>query len=234
MHTDIVFSEQIQKAAPGLKVLQVEARLSNPPTSDRLWQKIEQSSAWLSENFKIEDIKDRPAIAATRAAYKALGKDPNRYRPSAEALCRRVLNGKGLYRLTTLVDIINLISIDTGYSIGGFDADKIVGDTLTLSVGVENEPFEAIGRGQLNIGGLPVYRDEEGPIGTPTSDVERTKLTENTTNLLMLVNMYGPDEGNDNNNLMNYIAWALSTFASAYMLGFTIRPCTLLSAEKAD
>lgn len=227
MQREIKFSEEIQKAAPGLKVLQVEARLTNPPTSDRLWRKIEDSSNWLKEHFKIEDIKRRPAIAATRAAYKALGKDPNRYRPSAEALCRRVLNGKGIYRLTTLVDVINLVSIDTGYSIGGFDADKIAGDTLTLSVGVENEPFNAIGRGQLNIGGLPTYRDEEGPIGTPTSDVERTKLTEETTNLLMLVNIYGDDEQGDINNLMNYIAWLLSKFASAYMLGFTVRPCTL-------
>lgn len=224
---EIIFSEEIKKTAPNLRVLQVEARLTNPPTSDLLWEKIGRSEQWLRDNFKIEDIKNRPAIAATRAAYKALGKDPNRYRPSAEALCRRVLNGKGLYRLTTLVDIINLVSIDTGFSIGGFDADKIVGDSLTLSVGIENEPFDAIGRGQLNIGGLPVYRDAEGPIGTPTSDVERTKLTPDTTNLLMLVNKYGEDEQADNENLMNYIAWLLSKFASAYVLGFTVRPCTI-------
>lgn len=223
---EIIFSDEIRKVAPNLKVLQVEARLTNPPTSDQLWEKIGRSEQWLKDNFQIEDIKNRPAIAATRAAYKALGKDPNRYRPSAEALCRRVLNGKGLYRLTTLVDIINLVSIETGFSIGGFDADKIEGDSLILSVGKENEPFDAIGRGQLNIGGLPVYRDAVGPIGTPTSDVERTKLTPETTHLLMLVNKYGEDEQADNENLMNYIAWLLSRFATAYTLGFTIRPCT--------
>ncbi len=223
---EIKFSEEIQKAAPNLRVLQVEAQVSNSPTSDRLWKKIGDSAIWLRENFKIEDIKNRPAIAATRAAYKALGKDPNRYRPSAEALCRRILNGKGIYRLTTLIDVINLISIETGFSIGGFDADKIAGDTLTLSVGIENETFEAIGRGQLNIGGLPVYRDAEGPIGTPTSDVERTKLSIETTNLLMLVNMYADDEEANDNKLMEYIAWLLSSFASSNALAFTIRPCT--------
>ena len=61
------------------------------------------------------------------------------------------------------------------YSIGGFDADKFVGDTLTLGVGRAGEPYEGIGRGLLNIEGLPVYRDAEGGVGTPTSDNERTK-----------------------------------------------------------
>lgn len=222
---DIILSNKIRSAAPGLKVLQVEAVLTNPPTSDRLWNKIESASEWLKANFRIEDIKNRPAIAATRAAYKALGKDPNRYRPSAEALCRRILNGKGIYRLNTLIDAINLLSIETGYSIGGFDADKISGDTLTLSVGLENEPFDAIGRGQLNIGGLPVYRDQLGPIGTPTSDVERTKLSPETTRLLMLVNIYADDEEGDTGKLIDYICWVLTKFASASVLAHTLRLC---------
>ncbi len=69
--------------------------------------------------------------------------------------------------------------MQSGYSIGGFDADIIDGDTVTLGRGRQAEPFEAIGRGQLNIEGLPVYRDDTGPIGT-TSDHERTKLTPET------------------------------------------------------
>lgn len=233
MKKKIQFSKEIRDVAPDLKVIQVEASLINPATSDRLWQKINDSSEWLKENFKIEDIKNRPAIAATRAAYKALGKDPNRYRPSAEALCRRILNNKGIYRIDTLIDIINLVSIDTGFSIGGFDSDKIAGDTLTLGVGIENEPFDAIGRGQLNIGGLPVYRDGEGPIGTPTSDVERTKLTPGTTNLLMLVNMYGEDELADTDRLMNCITGLLSEFASAYVLEFSVIPCTPIPRQES-
>lgn len=124
-----------------------------------------------------------------------MGKDPNRYRPSAEALCRRIVRGLPLYQIDTLVDIINLVSIRTGYSIGGFDAHKIKGDTLTLGVGMPDEPYEGIGRGVLNIEGLPVYRDDEGGIGTPTSDHERTKIDIGTTSFLALINGYSGKEG---------------------------------------
>ena len=86
-----------------------------------------------------------------------------------------MLQGKELYQIDTLVDLVNLASIAFGYSIGGFDADKFVGDTLTLGIGREGEPYEGIGRGMLNIAGLPVYRDAQGGVGTPTSDNERTK-----------------------------------------------------------
>ena len=101
-----------------------------------------------------------------------------------------MLQGRGLYKVDTLVDLINLASIRFGYSIGGFDAEKFVGDTLTLGIGREGEPYEGIGRGQLNIAGLPVYRDAEGGVGTPTSDHERTKITLATRQLVVLINGY--------------------------------------------
>lgn len=189
----ILISDAIKKAAPNLKVIQIEASVINTPTSDMLWEEIEKECILLINKYDLSEINKREGIAATRRAYKALGKDPNRYRPSAEALCRRIVTGKGIYRLTTLIDIINLVSIATGYSIGGFDADKITGDTLTLDIGRHEETFNAIGRGPLNIEFLPVYRDTAGGIGTPTSDEERTKLTSETHNLLMLVNVYGED-----------------------------------------
>ena len=113
----------------------------------------------------------------------------------AEALRRRLLKGMKLYQIDTLVDLINLVSLRTGYSIGGFDADKIVGTTLTLGIGRANEPFEGIGRGVLNIEGLPVYRDELGGIGTPTSDNERTKMGLETTHILAVINGYSGNEG---------------------------------------
>ena len=159
-----------------------------------LWQEIAAEEAMIKAACRIEEINKWAPIKATRTAYKQLGKDPNRYRPSAEALRRRILRGMPLYRIDTLVDLINLVSIRTGYSIGGFDADKIEGD-LTLGVGQEGELYTGIGRGVLNIAGLPVYRDRLGGIGTPTSDEERTKITMNTTSLLMIINGYSGSEG---------------------------------------
>lgn len=190
---EIIFSERIKVVAPNLKVLQIEADVDNSLTPDDLWKEIEKSAEELKDKFALQELNKRPSIAATRKAYKNGGKDPNRYRPSAEALGRRIINGKGIYRLTTLIDIINQISIITGYSIGGFDADKINGDILLLDIGTDNDKFEAIGRGTLNIEGLPVYRDKSGGIGTPTSDEERTKLTLDTHHLLMIVNIYGEE-----------------------------------------
>jgi DNA/RNA-binding domain of Phe-tRNA-synthetase-like protein len=160
----------------------------------------------------MEEIARRIPIYETRQAYKKLGKDPNRYRPSAEALCRRILKGYPLYKIDTLVDLINLVSIRTGYSIGGFDAGKIKGD-LILGVGQADELFNGIGRGPLNIEGLPVYRDEQGGIGTPTSDEERTKIDISTTKLLMIINGYSGEEG-----LMEAVVYAkdlLEKYATA-------------------
>lgn len=193
MKYQIELSLEILAGAPDLKVIQIEAALTNSATSDLLKQELEKAADSYASLVTIDKVNKRPGIAATRAAYKSLGKDPNRYRPSAEALCRRIVNGKGLYYISTLVDVINLLSIHTGYSIGGFDADKIQGDRLVLGVGKEGEVFNAIGRGVLNIAGLPVYRDSYGSIGTPTSDEERTKITDSTSRLLMLVNVYGDD-----------------------------------------
>jgi DNA/RNA-binding domain of Phe-tRNA-synthetase-like protein len=98
-----------------------------------------------------------------------------------------------LYRIDTLVDLINLVSMKTGYAISGLDGDKLEGDTLTMGVGEEGEMYCGIGRGQLNIAGMPVYRDAVGGVATPTSDEERTKITIDTCTLQMNINGFGPE-----------------------------------------
>ncbi len=192
---NIIVSDEIKKACPEFSGAAILANVKNSPHNENLWEQINASVEEYKAGHAIEEIKNNPAIAATRTAYKRLGKDPNRYRPSSEALCRRIVRELPLYQIDTLVDLINLVSIRTGYSIGGFDADKIEGDTLTLGVGIADEPYEAIGRGMLNIEGLPVYRDNIGGIGTPTSDHERTKIGIDTTNFLAIINGYSGKEG---------------------------------------
>jgi DNA/RNA-binding domain of Phe-tRNA-synthetase-like protein len=172
----------------------VEAQVVNSPFCAELWKEIHALEEQFRKELTTESLKELSGIAATRRVYKACGKDPSRYRPASEQLIRRMLQGKELYQIDTLVDLVNLASIAYGYSIGGFDADKMVGDTLTLGIGREGEPYEGIGRGMLNIAGLPVYRDEQGGVGTPTSDNERTKMTLATTHLLVLINGYDGDE----------------------------------------
>lgn len=195
--TDIKFDPAISELWPQYRVIEVECSVTNRPTSDELWAELERFAESFRSLHEMPDINRRPAIDATRRAYKRFGKEPNRYRPSAEALCRRMVKGLDLYRSLSVIDLINLLSVMTGHSIGGFDADKVVGGRITLGVGRDGEPYEAIGRGQLNIAGLPVWRDDAGGIGTPTSDNERTKLSPYTRRLLMTINVFGtemPDE----------------------------------------
>ena len=172
----------------------IKAKVENTPTSEELWAEIQLASKKIRESYdELLWINKRPAIAETRHLYKSLGKDPNRYRVSSEALCRRVVKGMDIYRINTLVDLINLISMVSGYAIGGFDADKIQGDVVTWGVGEKDEEYEGIGRGMLNVEGLPVYRDAVGGIGSPTSDVERTKITLDTVNLQMQINAFAEE-----------------------------------------
>lgn len=187
------FDPEFAALNPDYRLLAIEADVLSPETSDELWREITAFADSYRQCHEMADINKRPGIAATRQAYKRLGKEPNRYRPSTEALCRRFVKGLDLYRSLALIDLVNLLSVCCGHSIGGFDADKISGNTLTLGVGREGEPYEAIGRGQLNIAGLPVFRDEIGGVGTPTSDNDRTKITPSTRHLLLTVNIYGSD-----------------------------------------
>ena len=191
---NIFVSEEIASVCPEFVGAAVEAQVVNTSYCDELWQEIHALEEKFRKELTTESLKEIPSIAATRRIYKACGKDPSRYRPASEALIRRMLQGKELYQIDTLVDLINLASIAFGYSIGGFDADKFVGDTLTLGIGREGEPYEGIGRGMLNIAGLPVYRDALGGVGTPTSDNERTNITLGTTHLVVLINGYDGNE----------------------------------------
>ena len=191
---NIVVSQEIENVCPGFVGAAVDAQVVNSTYSAELWDEIHTLEERFRKELTTESLKELPGIAATRRVYKACGKDPSRYRPASEQLIRRMLQGKELYQIDTLVDLVNLASIAFGYSIGGFDADKFVGGTLTLGVGKDGEPYEGIGRGMLNIAGLPVYRDAIGGVGTPTSDNERTKMTLQTTHLIVLINGYDGNE----------------------------------------
>lgn len=189
----IIIDNRIKEVCPELKIGVIRAKVTNCETSSELWAEIEKEAGEIVTKYELLEINKRPAVAQTRALYRALGKDPNRYRVASEALCRRVIRGLGLYRIDTLVDLINLVSMKSGYAISGLDGDKLVGDTLTMGVGEEGEEYHGIGRGLLNIAGMPVYRDTVGGVATPTSDEERTKITIDTCTLQMNINGFGPE-----------------------------------------
>jgi DNA/RNA-binding domain of Phe-tRNA-synthetase-like protein len=175
---------------PKLKLGCLEAKVNIHPSTEKLNQQIENKLSALKETLTPETIRQLNTVKATKDAYRKLGKDPNRYRPAAESLMRRIANNKDLYQISNVVDTLNFISVKTGFSICGYDSDAIDGDIL-LGIGETNEPYEGIGRGQLNIELLPVFRDSKGAFGTPTSDSTRTMITTNTKHILFIFMDFG-------------------------------------------
>lgn len=160
-------------------------------------------------------IARHPIIAATRELYQRCGKDPSRYRPAAEQLRRRAVRGVGPHSVHPLVDIVNWLSLRTGFSISGVDASVLVG-TIRWGIGRPGEPYEAIGRGVLNIAGLPVLRDDIGPFASPTSDSVRSSIGDETQDLLIVLCAPGGADGLAGALEMARIA--LVTFASAQQI----------------
>lgn len=187
----ITISSLLASKVPGLELSCIECDINFEKKNDVLWKEIEEKIKELNSILEIPQISQLPGIAASRKAYKACRKDPARYRLSAEALLRRVLKRGEIYQVNNVVDLLNLVSISTGFSIGGYDAGTIRGD-VEFGIGKDNEPYEGIGRGELNIEFMPVFRDEKGAFGTPTSDSVRTCVTEKTTRFLMIIICYAP------------------------------------------
>ena len=175
----------IKSLFPDLKIGYLQTKVNVSPSKDDFKEYMQKICIKLSENLTYESIRTVAAVESMKNAYRKLGKDPNRYRPSAESLLRRVASHKSLYYVNNVVDILNVVSITTGFSICGFDEDKIVGQ-INLGIGMPMEPYEGIGRGELNIENLPVFRDKMGAFGTPTSDSIRTMVTDSTRKFLMI------------------------------------------------
>src|SRR5712671_1988955 len=131
-----------------------------------------------------------PQVEATRAAYKALGKDPARYRGSAEALLRRVVGGKGLREINAVVDVINLVSVESRLPVGLYDLGHVVGE-IVFRAGKSGETYKGIGKYDLNLEGLPLFADDAGPHGSATSDSERTMVTAATKEVLAVIISFG-------------------------------------------
>ena len=160
-----------------------------------LWQEIEAAASRF-KGMTMDEARKFPPIKALRDAYRTLGNDPTRYRGSNEALVRRITQGKELYRVNTVVDINNLISLNTLHSAGTFDLEH-VRPPITFRIGQPGESYSGIGRGEIKIEGLSVFADQLGPFGSTTSDSQRTMVWLETTRILMVVISFLRSEGLD-------------------------------------
>src|SRR5229473_1262082 len=171
----------------------VTVRVAAPASPPAL---IAELKDWEQATLRLPEpraVLESPQILATRSAYKALGKDPARYRGSAEALLRRVISGKGLPQINAVVDVINLVSVESRLPVGLYDLAHVQGD-IVFRAGRAGETYKGIGKYDLNLEGLPIFCDAAGPHGSPSSDSERTMVTTETKQVLAIIISFGGKE----------------------------------------
>ena len=147
----------------------------------------------VNNKYDITEVVNIPKLKHSRDGYKKLGKDPSRYRLATEALIRRLVKGMDLYRINDVVDLGNILSAKTMRSVCCVDMDKICGN-IYIRIGNESDDYYGINRGHINITNMPVYCDEIGPFGTPTSDTDRTAISNETKKIIVMLIAFDDSE----------------------------------------
>jgi len=187
---NICIAPELKKVAPYLKMGIIVAQVKVTEHSVELWNEIDQ---FISEfDMEMPEIAQLSQVSEARKVYRALGKDPTRYRLSSDSLMRRIVKSQGLYQVNDVVDLNNLLSLESGHSIGTYDVDKIE-LPIIYGIGTAKDEYVGIGRGPLNIDGLPVLRDKVGCFGSATSDSERSMVSLETTKILMNIIAFDGD-----------------------------------------
>jgi len=180
----------LKKKCPSVALGCVTAHVHTGDSTLELLGEMDLCEGGILKNTDPRAILEAPAISATRAGYRALGKDPARYRGSAEALLRRIISGKHFPSINCVVDVINLVSVESRLPIGLYDLAKVQGD-IVFRTGRSGETYKGIGKYDLNLEDLPVFCDTAGPHGSPTSDSERTMVTSSAESVVAILISFG-------------------------------------------
>lgn len=193
---NIKISKELTSLCPGatLMVLSYEAEVQK--SSVELLALLDKTIKELQKRYTMADLPEIPHIKDTRTAYRNLGKSPTAYRNAAEAMLRRIVKGNGLYHINNVVEINNLISVTTGYSVGSYDTDCLSG-IVEWKPASDGESYQGIGKDVLNIEHLPTLYDENGAFGNPTSDSRRAMISTGKHRISSVVYSFsGSDELN--------------------------------------
>ena len=156
---------------------------------ERLWDQIETLCRRQAGEFVLERLSEYEQISTVRGLQKSFGFDPTRYRLSSEALLRRVLKGQGLYQINSAVDVNNLCSLEFLLPMCIYDLRHVKGQ-VWVRVGEPDETYPGIGRQVFQAANKVIIADDEGIMGSTVSDSERTKVTMETTDILLAI--YAP------------------------------------------
>jgi DNA/RNA-binding domain of Phe-tRNA-synthetase-like protein len=186
----VTIDEGLRKKCPRVALGCVTAEVQAGETPWELSELLKSRDEEILRLPEPRAVLESAPVLATRVAYKALGKDPARYRGSAEALLRRVIANKGLPQINAVVDVINLVSVESRLPVGLYDLAAVTGD-IVFRAGRAGETYKGIGKYDLNLEGLPLFADEIGPHGSATSDSERTMVTASTKSIIALIVSFG-------------------------------------------
>ncbi|MDL2250047.1 hypothetical protein LJC51_05280 [Lachnospiraceae bacterium OttesenSCG-928-J05] len=194
MKKEVIISQEMKEKWPYVRVGCLQYQVEVKSKNEEMWDYLKKNVIKKVKDDIFEyDTPNIPNVKESREAYKAFGKDPNRYRVSSEALIRRIGQGKGLYEVNTVVDVNNLISLKSGFSVGSYDPANIEGD-LTFRIGREGEMYKGIGKDEIKIEYLPVIADNKGAVGSSTSDSERAMIRETTKEVLTLIYSFSDNQ----------------------------------------
>ncbi|HUJ30598.1 MAG TPA: phenylalanine--tRNA ligase beta subunit-related protein [Candidatus Acidoferrum sp.] len=205
----------IQIRLPEVRLGVLEAEHVHVVLADEeLYRVMQQVCEQKRQEFTVESLAEAEPVRAVRAMFREWGMDPSKYRPSSEALLRRVVQGKGLYRVSNVVDIGNLGSLETGWPYGCYDRSQ-VRPPVVLRHGAPGEKYERVGKEMWHVEGRPVLADSMGPFGSPISDSTRTMITESSSGCLIVI--YAPAGAADAalESALDRLGQRLSQFAEA-------------------
>jgi len=183
---DIMICKELKTICPEITLGCLKANVKVESSADTLWEEISNYCDVLKREILIEELEALPRIKDGREAYKRLGKAPSRYRLSSEALIRRVLQGKGVYKINNIVEINNLISLKSMFPVGSYNIENLH-PPISLRIGKEGEQYKGIGKELININSLPLLTDSISSFGSPTSDSERAMITNKVSKILMCI-----------------------------------------------
>ncbi|MBE6071895.1 MAG: hypothetical protein E7208_08035 [Clostridium butyricum] len=206
---NIQINKKLKELCPPLKLGCIEAHVKVENSNISLLNEINDYCKTIINEIKLEDLSSVMQIKCGRELYKALGKSPGKCRMSSEALLRRILQCKGIYKINNIVEINNLISIKSKLPVGSYNINNLK-EPITLSIGEENEKYKGIGKDLINIENLPVFCDTLGPFGSPTSDSERAMITRDAKHILMIIFSF---DSSEINGYLNFAAHLLETYA---------------------
>lgn len=193
MRYDISVDPALREVFPAIRLGCLRFQAAVEPPREAFWEMME-AEALPAVRERIANLSwaEIPGVRGSRAAYKAFGRDPGRYRVSSEALLRRVRRGDALYRVNSVVDVNNLLSVESGLSFGSYDLSKLDGP-VTLRRAAPGEGYEGIGKNRLDMENMLVLADDAGLFGSSMSDSRRAMVTDETRDVLVVAYCFEDD-----------------------------------------